>query len=123
MPRGDNPNSLKALEENRHKGSFDAETALIAKQKSDAKKLAKKTFKEQFEAELAAEINQRDKNGNVISKTTVKDAITKQVVQKALKGNTRAFELIRDTIGEKPVDTVQIVEPDFSELDALSYDK
>jgi len=123
MPRGTHPNSLKALEENRHKGAFNAETSVIAHEKGFEAKKRKKTFKEQFAAELEAMISQRDKDGNIIGEISVKDAITKQMVQKALKGNTRAFELIRDTVGEKPVDTVQIVEPDYSELDNLSFDK
>lgn len=125
MARGENPNSLKALEENRHKGAFNAETALSAKQKSDEKKAAKKTFREQFEAELKAEITQRDKNGNVIGKTTVKDAITKQMVQRALKGNTRAFELIRDTIGEKPSETIVVTDIDpevVKEVELMVHD-
>ena len=121
MPRGTHPNSLKALQE--HRNVYDSESARIAKQKSDSTKARKKTFREQFAAELEAMISQRDKDGNIIGEISVKDAITKQMVQKALKGNTRAFELIRDTVGEKPVDTVQIVEPDFSELDNLSFDK
>lgn len=121
MPRGMHPNSLKALEENRHR--LNSETAAEAGKISGEKRTLRKTFREQFAAELEAMITQRDRDGNVIGEMPVKDAITKQIVQKALKGNTRAFELIRDTIGEKPVDTVQIVEPDFSELDNLSFDK
>ncbi len=121
MPRGANPNSIKALEENRR--LFDRESAVIAKQKSDAAKLRKRTFREQFAAELEALITERDKDGNVIGEMTVKDAITKQMVQKALKGNTRAFELIRDTVGEKPADSIVIVEPDYSELDNLDFGK
>lgn len=37
-------------------------------------------------------------------------ALTIAMYQEALKGNPRAFELIRDTIGEKPVDVVQNIE-------------
>lgn len=119
MPRGMHPNSLKALEENRHR--LNSETGAEAGKISGEKRMMRKTFRDQFASELEAMISQRDKDGNVIGEITVKDAITKQMVQKALKGNTRAFELIRDTIGEKPVETVQIVEPDFSELDSLDF--
>ena len=125
MARGENPNSLKALEENRHKGAFNAESAVIAKQKSDASKLQRKTFREQFLIELDAEINQRDKNGNIIGTTTVKDAITAQMVKKALKGNTRAFELIRDTIGEKPSETIVVTDIDpevVKEVELMVHD-
>lgn len=110
MPRGENPNSLANLAMS--DGFKDTELARKAAQKSAEAKRARKTFREQFEAELEAIINQKDKDGNVIGQTTVKDAITKQMVQKALKGNTRAFELIRDTIGEKPSETIVVTDVD-----------
>ena len=39
-----------------------------------------------------------------------KTALNVSMYQEALKGNTKAFELIRDTIGEKPTDKLQIEE-------------
>ena len=39
-----------------------------------------------------------------------KTAINVAMYQEALKGNTKAFELIRDTIGEKPADKVEFEE-------------
>lgn len=39
-----------------------------------------------------------------------KTALNVSMYQEALKGNTKAFELIRDTIGEKPTDRLQIEE-------------
>lgn len=94
-------------------------------EKSADKKRQMKSFREQFAAELAAIISQRDGNGKVIGEITVKDAITKQMVQKALRGNTRAFELIRDTIGEKPADNIIVTEidPDVAkEVEAIVND-
>lgn len=125
MPKGMHPNSRKALEENRHKGSFTAENAVEMSEKSAEKKRQMKSFREQFAAELGAIISQRDGNGKVIGEITVKDAITKQMVQKALRGNTRAFELIRDTIGEKPADNIIVTEidPDVAkEVEAIVND-
>ena len=37
-------------------------------------------------------------------------AITLSMYQEALKGNTKAYELIRDTLGEKPTDKLSIEE-------------
>lgn len=37
-------------------------------------------------------------------------AINVALFQEALKGNTKAYELIRDTLGEKPSDKIQIEE-------------
>lgn len=122
MPRGDNPNSRKNLIDGHR---LNSETASIAGKISGKRRAARKTFREQFEAELEALISQRDKNGNIIAQTTVKDAITKQIVQKALKGNTRAFELIRDTIGEKPSETIVVTDIDpevVREVEAMVND-
>lgn len=116
MPRGDNPNSRANLALS--KGFKDTDLARRAKQKSDEAKLRKRSFREKFEAALAADSGKLDEDGN---RKTVKDEIADQIVNRAMKGNTRAFELIRDTIGEKPVDTVQVIEPDFSELDSIEF--
>ncbi|WP_307745958.1 hypothetical protein [uncultured Phascolarctobacterium sp.] len=39
---------------------------------------------------------------------SVNEAIAVRVVQRALNGDLKAFELIRDTIGEKPADNLRI---------------
>lgn len=114
MPRGMHPNSRKALEENRKKTLFNGESAVEAVKKSNAAKAAKRTFREEFEIELAAMIS--DGSGKKVS---VKSALTKTAVQKALRGDLRALEFIRDTVGEKPIETVNIQQPDFSALDKL----
>lgn len=114
MPRGMHPNSRKALEENRHRGSFTAENALENSEKAAKAKARNRTFREEFEQELAAMIS--DGSGKKVS---VKSALTKTAVQKALRGDLRALEFIRDTVGEKPVETVNIQQPDFSALDKL----
>lgn len=45
------------------------------------------------------------KTGNVISGA---EAIAVAQMQKALKGDTEAFKVIRDTAGQKPVDKIEI---------------
>ena len=120
MPRGTHPNSLKALEEHRKKTLFDRESAVEAKKKSTEAINRRRTFREEFEIELSAVI--RDGKGN---ETTVKNAITKAAVQKALKGDLRAQEFIRDTIGEKPVENIVVTTADpavIEEVEAMVYD-
>lgn len=39
---------------------------------------------------------------------SVNEAIAVRVIQRALNGDLKAFELIRDTIGEKPADNLRI---------------
>lgn len=121
MPRGMHPNSRKALEE--HRNRLNTEKAQKAAAKSVESRRAKRTFREEFEAELEAEIIQRDSKGNETGRTTVKNAITKTAVQKALKGDMRALEFIRDTIGEKPAENIILTQPDFSTLDEVEFDE
>ena len=116
MPRGMHPNSRKALEENRHKGMFHGEKSVEMTQKAIATKARQRTFREEFQLELSTMI--KDKNGNEM---TVRSAITKAMVQKALKGDLRAAEYVRDSAGEKPTDTLMILDPDFGELDSLDF--
>ena len=119
MPRGQHPNSLKNLEKGK-RAFKNKETAREAAANSAKTRQAKKTFREEFEAELAAMI--RDKAGNEI---TVKNAITKTAVQKAIKGDLRAIELIRDTIGEKPAENIVLFEADASvitEIEMMVYE-
>ena len=115
MPRGRHPNSLKALEEHRKKTQFTRETAVEAQQRAAEAVVRRRTFKEEFELELATMVRD-SKTGTMQS---VKNAITKTTVQKALKGDLRAIEFIRDTIGEKPMETVELVSADFSTLDKI----
>lgn len=37
--------------------------------------------------------------------------ISTALIEQAQKGNTKAFEIIRDTIGEKPIEHVQNINP------------
>jgi hypothetical protein len=61
----------------------------------------------------------KDKGGQVTDKTT-QDAIIAGLVKRAINGDTRAFEMIRDTIGEKPVEVVSVNTPDPSIMDEIA---
>ena len=43
----------------------------------------------------------------LLSKGETQQKVSLALIQQALDGNTKAFEVIRDTIGEKPVDKVE----------------
>lgn len=81
---------------------------------SAAKRAERKTFREGLLLLLNEPL--KDKSGNVTDNTT-QDAIIAALVKKAANGDTRAFEMIRDTIGEKPVQDVKVSTGDFSALD------
>lgn len=100
MPRGDNPNSRKALLENRN--SFNTETAQEANKKSLESKRKLKTFKE-LDAENTSD-EQRMK-------------MLEMIMRKASMGNIKAFEVYRDTVGLKPIDKIVVAEVDQSTID------
>jgi hypothetical protein len=96
--------------------------------KATAKKnKERKTFREGLLLLLNEPL--KDKSGNVTDNTT-QDAIIAALVKRAANGDTRAFEMIRDTIGEKPDlqlkmdarikdgDFEIIVEPEAGDTDA-----
>ena len=58
----------------------------------------------------------KDADGKPTGKT-VQEEILLALVQRAMTGDPRAFELIRDTIGEKPVQEISVGTPDFSALE------
>ena len=53
-----------------------------------------------------------------MSGRTTQECICLALLKNALQGSVRAFEIIRDTIGEKPADNVHIQQkPDYTALD------
>lgn len=99
MPRGDNPNSRKALQENRHKGQFNAETAVKAQQKSAETKRAFKSLNQDLREQC--------------DDATIK-AINERLLQMAKHGNLKAYELLRDGLGEKPTEKHEVTVTDDS---------
>lgn len=75
------------------------ENARKAGKASAAKKQERKKMRELLELALMACDEETGEKNNVV--------ITAALVKKAKAGDTKAYEVIRDTIGEKPVDKVQ----------------
>lgn len=76
---------------------------------SGAAKRRKKELKECLEILLEKEITAKD--GTVM---TGAEAISAKLFQKALKGDIKAFEVVRDSSGQKPAEKVQLAEVDQS---------
>ena len=58
----------------------------------------------------------------MLAEGETQQSVTLALIEKAMSGDTKAFEVIRDTIGEKPVDKVMIadVEPSvIAEVEAI----
>lgn len=43
----------------------------------------------------------------LLSKNNTQEKVSLALIKQAMNGNTKAYEIIRDTIGEKPVDKVE----------------
>lgn len=86
---------------------FTLEEAKKGAQKSAEARRAKRDLRQALEILLETDI--KGKNGEVKSGA---EAIAIAQFQKALKGDTRAFEVIRDTAGQKPVEKVMVAEVD-----------
>ncbi len=69
--------------------------------KSGEARAKKKTLKEELITLLETKIDNK----------TIQEKISFSLIQEALGGNVKAFETIRDTIGEKPVEQVQNLNP------------
>ena len=59
--------------------------------------------------ETLLEKEYKDKSGNMITGT---EAISAKLFEQAMKGNIKAFETLRDTVGQKPVEKVMVADVD-----------
>ena len=93
MPRGSNPNSKKALNENRTKTQFNGERAVKAGEASGKIRGAFKSLNEDLRERLTPEVIEQ---------------INKSIISLAKRGNLKAYELIRNGIGEDPAKKVEL---------------
>ena len=84
---------VRSVEEARIKGRKGGRASGIARRE-------KKTFREALAALLDAKIK-----GSTL---TGREAIAIALFEKAMAGDVKAFQELRDTIGEKPVDSMQL---------------
>ena len=77
----------------------------IARQGGKASGEARRAKRDLRQAlEILLEKEYKDKNGNALTGT---EAITAKLFEQAMKGNIRAFETIRSTCGQDPVQKVE----------------
>lgn len=97
------PNSMRSKSEvraNSRKGGI----------KSGESRRRKKELKEIIEMMFEKEYSMMEGKNEV--KMSGAEAIAMKQFEKALKGDTKAFEVLRDTAGQKPVDKVEQVNID-----------
>lgn len=74
----------------------------------------KRDLRQALEALLEKDFTGKD--GTTLSGA---EAIALKQMEKALKGDTRAFEVVRDTSGQKPVEKVVLAEVEQSVIDEV----
>lgn len=80
------------------------------KEKADLRKMC----------QMVLEMDIKAKDGSIKSGA---EAITLAQLQKALKGDAKAYEVLRDTAGQKPVDKVEQVNIDMEYNASVDYIK
>jgi hypothetical protein len=71
-----------------------------------ARKLQEKSVKKRKENQLARKTF-RESLLLLLEQDDTQNKINEALIQKAMQGDTKAFEVLRDTVGEKPVDKVE----------------
>lgn len=96
-----NPQNLKipTSEEARRNGKKGGKASVEARKK-------KKLLRECLDELLAKEYN--TKQGKMLGS----EALAAMLMKKSMSGDVRAFEVLRDTAGEKPVDKVMVADVD-----------
>lgn len=95
-------------------GEKQAEIARKGGIASGEAKRKKKLLKECFDALL--EQDYKGKDGQIASGA---ETLAMTVFQKAQRGDLKAFELVRDTAGQKPIDKVMLAEVDQNTIDEV----
>lgn len=93
---------------------FTLEEAKKGAQKSAEVRREKRDLRKAIEILLETDI--KGKNGEIKSGA---EAIAIAQFQKALKGDTRAFEVLRDTAGQKPIEKVMVADVEQSVIDEV----
>lgn len=110
---------------NAEKGEFKSGAKAVAAGRkggiaSGVAKRRKKELRECLEELLERDIKTRD--GKTM---TGAEAISTKLFEKALKGDVRAFEVLRDSAGQKPIDKIQVAEVDqatINDVEAIFND-
>lgn len=109
------PSEYKLTQEEQKKGG---KASAEARRKKRDLRLA-------LEALLESDVKKKDLKGKE-QDMSVAEAISLEQVRKALKGDSKAYEIIRDSSGQKPIDKIQVAEVDadvISEVERMVMDE
>ena len=84
----------------------------------------RRTFAESVDAYLRKPARPEDiEKYNLPQSATMQDAMDAAIVAQAIRGNSKAYELLRDTVGEKPIDRQEISGNIITDADKSLIDK
>lgn len=95
-------------------GEQQREISRKAGKKSAQMKRERKTLREEL---LAVLTDMKIPEKSTGKEVPVQEALSVSLIRSALNGNVKAYEIIRDTIGEKPTESVTVLSANFSALD------
>lgn len=95
------------------------EIASMGGKKSAEVRRQRRDIKRAAEAILEEIYTMKDKNTGEKKELSGAEAIILKQFEKALKGDSKAFELIRDSSGQKPIDKVMVAEVEQSVIDEV----
>lgn len=107
LVKGDSAHKLTAEEQSRA-GKISGE---VRRQRRDIKRAAEAILEELYTL--------KDKNTGEKRTMSGAEAIILKQFEKALKGDPKAFELIRDSSGQKPVEKVMVAEVEQAVIDEV----
>lgn len=122
MPTGDNPNSRANLDAGRKKFEKGQKKSKEEIAKREETKRNKRLISSYLELLLEKEVS-KDRDGRSIVGA---EALAIKAMQGALNGDWKAWEMVRDTVGQKPVEKIsysEISEGVIKELEAIAYDE
>lgn len=122
MGRGSNPNSIKQLDPVRSK-EIARERGRKGGLKSGEVRRNRKTMKDTILDLIQKEVSTEQYGGDssiLGDKATLQEIILASMIREASNGDTKAMQLLRDTIGEQPVNrqeiTQEVITKDDTEL-------
>ena len=119
MPRG-NPQNLKPNSERT------AEEVKALTRKGGIASGKARRDKKNLRIALEALLEKKQTDPETGKRGTGAELITAKLFQQALEGNVKAFETLRDTVGQKPVEKVMISEVEqevIDEVECAVYDE
>lgn len=119
MPRG-NPQNLKSINDRT------TEEAQAIRSKAGIASGKKRRDKKNLRIALEALLEKIQTDPETGKRGTGAQLITAKLFQQALEGNVKAFEVLRDSVGQKPIEKVMISEVEqevIDEVECAVYDE